>query len=58
MQISMKYNIKSLLTDHFYLAAFSRDEKIHANDNLVKLQVEEIADLISQPNFELVQIKL
>ena len=32
MQISMKYNIKSLLTDHFYLAAFSRDEKIHAND--------------------------
>ena len=28
----MKYNIKSLLTDHFYLAAFSRDEKIHAND--------------------------
>ena len=32
----MKYNIKSLLTDHLYLAAFLRGEKIHAYDSMRK----------------------
>ena len=57
----MKCNIKSLLTDHFYLAAFSREEKIHANDSMRKsrvIAVQEIVDLISQSIFELIQIKL
>lgn len=47
MQIWMKYNIKSLLTDHLYLAAFLRGEKsmpMIVWENLVKSQVQEIVD--------------